>query len=243
MIARAVPRLIWLCAIAALPAAACSHNPPPTSADLNNRLSGAEQKAGWKLLFDGKTMDQWRGYKMDTVPAGWKIVSGVLMKSTSTEDLMTKEQFANFELEFDWRIGSGGNAGVFYRGSEEYEHVYWTAPEYQLLDDLGAPDGRSRLTSAGAAYGLYPSPIGALKPIGEWNTSRIVVNGAHVEHWLNGKKLLQYELGSPDWEAKVKASKFAAWPDYGRLKTGHIAVQGDHDGVLALRDIKIKVLP
>ena len=140
------------------------------------------------------------------------------------------------------RIGSGGNAGIFYRGTEEYEHVYWSAPEYQLLDDAKAPDGKNRLTSVGAAYGLYPSPAGIEKPADQWNTTRIVARGNHVEHWLNGTKLLEYELGSPDWQAKVKASKFAVWPNYGKSARGLIAIQGDHDGALSLRNIRIRPL-
>ncbi len=234
-----LPVLLFVCATLSCSQGGGSVSP----AGHFNRLSSREQRDGWRLLFDGRTLDGWRGYKMQAVPAGWKAVNGTLTKSSSTEDIMTTEQFANFELAFDWQLGAGGNAGVFYRGNEAYEHIYWTAPEYQLLDDLGAPDGRSRLTSAGAAYGLYPSPIGVLHRVGEWNSGRIVVNGSHVEHWMNGRKLLEYELGSADWTAKVKASKFAAWPEYGKLQRGYIAFQGDHDGTLSLRNIKIRVLP
>jgi hypothetical protein len=199
--------------------------------------------AGWKSLFDGKTLDAWRGYQSQTLPSGWHVMDGTMAKEGSTGDVVTKEQFTNFELELEWKIAPGGNAGIFYRGSEADKKIYLTAPEYQLLDDAAAPDGKSRLTSAGAAYAIYPSPAGNLKTAGEWNATRIIVNGAHVEHWLNGKKLLEYELWSPDWEAKVKASKFKDFPKYGREKSGHIAIQGDHDGSLALRNIRIKVLP
>src|SRR5213079_755306 len=150
-----------------------------------------------------------------TMPAGWRIVDGVLTKSGPVDDIVTRDQFGNFQLALDWMLSPGGNAGVFYRGTEEYDHIYWSAPEYQLLDDAGHPDGQSRLTSAGADYGLYPSPAGVVKPPGQWNQVRLVVNGNHVEHWLNGVKVVQYELGSPDWEAKVKASKFAPHPRYG----------------------------
>ena len=193
-----------------------------------------------RLLFDGATLNGWREYKGTTAPAEWFVRDGALMKTLGTRDIMTVDQFGDFELTFDWRIATGGNAGVFYRGTEEYDHVYWSAPEYQLLDDANAPDGRNRLTSAGSAFALYPAPAGSLKPVGEWNAARIVVSGSHVEHWLNGTKLLEYELGSPDWEAKVKASKFAVWPNYGRAKRGYIAIQGDHSGELALRNIRIR---
>jgi hypothetical protein len=121
--------------------------------------------------------------------------------------------------------------------------VYWTGPEFQLLDDANAPDGKNRLTSAGSAYGLYAAPAGIVTPADQWNSARIIVKGHHVEHWMNGRKLVEYELQSPDWEAKVKASKFGVWPKYGRLPKGVIAIQGDHDGTLALRNIMIRELP
>ena len=142
----------------------------------------------------------------------------------------------------EWLEGGQWNHYQGDRGTEEYDHIYWSAPEYQLLDDATAPDGHNRLTSAGAAYALYPPPAGVLHPAGEWNTARIVVRGNHVEHWMNGQKLLEYELGSPDWTAKVEASKFKDWPNYGKAPRGYIAIQGDHDGTLSLRNIRIREL-
>ena len=198
------------------------------------------QQAAWRPLFDGSSLDAWRGYKSEKVPDGWVIAVGTLTKTKPAEDLITKDSFGDFELEFEWELGTGGNAGVFYRGTEEYDHIYWSAPEYQLLDDANAPDGRNRLTSAASAFGLYAPPAGVVKPAGEWNTSRIVAKGAHVEHWLNGQKVVEYELWSPDWEAKVKASKFKDWPNFGRAKRGHIALQGDHAGTLGFRNIRIR---
>jgi len=208
-------------------------------------LSAADAKAGeWRPLFDGKTTAGWRGYKSPDVPAGWAVQDGVLIKDGKTRsgDLVTKDQYGDFELEFDWKLAPGGNAGVLYRGTEEYDHIYWSAPEYQLLDDAAHADGKNRLTSAGSAYALYPPPAGVVKAAGEWNSSRIVARGPHVEHWLNGKKVVEYELWSPDWEGKVKASKFKDWPNYGRAKKGYIAIQGDHEGELALRNIRIREL-
>jgi hypothetical protein len=177
------------------------------------------------------------------LPAGWRVADGIVTKDGAVEDLVTREQFGDFELAFDWRLAAGGNAGVFYRATEEYDHVYWSGPEYQLLDDAGHPDGRNRLTSAAAAYGLYPSPAGVVKPAGEWNSSRIVVRGDHVEHWLNGQRVVEYELGSADWQARVAASKFHEWPAYGRARRGSVAIQGDHAGRLEMRDMRIRVLP
>lgn len=200
------------------------------------------QPSAWHSLFDGKSISAWRGYKSDTIPKGWRIADGTLTKDLPTGDLVSKEEFGDFELELEWKVASGGNSGIFYRGTEDFEHIYWTAPEMQILDDEKAPDGRDRLTSAGAAYGLYAAPAGIVKPAGQWNAVRIIAKGPHVEHWLNGKKVVSYELMSPDWEAKVKASKFSAWPKYGRIKKGHLALQGDHDGALAFRNIRIRTL-
>src|SRR5207237_3640447 len=206
----------------------------------NNTLTDAERAAGWRLLFDGSTTNGWRGYKSQTLPPAWHVEDGTLTKNTGTDDIITTDKFANFELDLDWQLAPKGNSGVFYRGTEEYDHIYWSAPEYQLLDDAGHPDGKSRLTSAGADYALYPSPAGIVKPADQWNSTLIVVNGNSVQHWLNGQKLLEYELGSADWEAKVKASKFVAYPNYGRASKGYIAIQGDHDGTLSIRNVRIR---
>ena len=196
--------------------------------------------SAWRPLFDGTSLDAWRGFKTDSVPSGWRIVDRTLAKETPVGDIVSKEEFGDFELELEWKIGEAGNSGIFYRGTEEYNRIYWSAPEYQLLDDIKAEDNKTRLTCAGAAYALYPSPEGHLKPVGEWNQTRIVAKGAHVEHWLNGFKLLEFELWSPDWEAKVKSSKFNVYPNFGRAKKGHIALQGDHAGMLAFRNIRVR---
>jgi Domain of Unknown Function (DUF1080) len=204
---------------------------------------GAPLKAKWHALFDGKMLDTFRGWRSEGMPEGWHVVDGTLAKEGDVDDLVTKEQFGNFELELDWKIGKAGNSGVFYRATREYDHIYWSGPEYQLLDDANAPDGRSRLTAAAAAYGLYGPPAGVVKPFGEWNKTRIIVNGDHVEHWLNGQKVVEYDFGSPDWKAKVAASKFSKYPNYGLAKKGYIGIQGDHPGSLELRHIRIRELP
>jgi hypothetical protein len=233
----------------ALLALACTPPGNSTPASSSGTAAGAtpltaeQRAAGWRSLFDGTSTAAWRGYKEQGVPAGWQIVDGVLTKKGSVGDLMTKDQFGNFELALDWKLSPGGNAGVFYHGTEEYDHIYWSAPEYQLLDDAGHPDGQSRLTSAGSDYALYPSPAGIVKPADQWNSTLIVVKGNTVQHWLNGQKLLEYELGSADWQAKVKASKFVAYPKYGTAAKGHIAIQGDHDGALSIRNVRIRELP
>jgi 3-keto-disaccharide hydrolase len=208
-----------------------------------NTLTPADEKAGWKLLFDGTTTNEWRGYKMESIPSEWMAMDGTLMKNKPTRDIITKDKYKNFELQVDWKLAPGGNAGIFYRGTEEYDAIYWSAPEYQLLDDKGHPDGKSRLTAAASDYDLYPSPAGYVHPANQWNHTRLIVKGDHVEHWLNGHKMVSYTLGSKDWKARVAKSKFKDYPNYGKASEGYIGIQGDHDGALALRNIKIKVLP
>jgi hypothetical protein len=219
-------------------AAACAHHSMTTaSSPASTSMSGA---GAWHSLSDPSA---WRGYKTDSIPSRWMFADGVLSKTRPVADIVSKDEYGNFELELEWKIGVAGNSGIFYRGTEEYDHIYWSAPEYQLLDNIKAEDNKTPLTRAAAVYGLYPAPDGHVKPVGEWNQTRIVARGNHVEHWLNGFLMEQYELLSPDWEAKVKASKFKDWPHYGRSPRGHIALQGDHNGELAFRNIRIRELP
>ena len=223
------------------PAAAQGCAPGMTGATLN-RLTRQEVAAGWRLLFDGRSLDAWRGFRQQDAPPGWKVVDGTITRVGAGPDLITRDQFANFELTVEWRIASGGNSGIMYRVTEAAEATYETGPEMQVLDDARHPDGRSRLTAAGALYGLYPAPEGAVRPAGQWNSARIVVNGRHVQHWLNGVKTVEYELQSPEWEQKVAASKFNQWPGFGRAARGHIALQ-DHGDLVSYRNIKIRTLP
>jgi len=234
-----------------LAAIACAPQTGASAGDSSARQAGtpntgasatAQTQPAERDLFNGRDLTGWRGYKTQAVPEGWSAKDGELTKSKGTGDLLTTDQYGDFDLSFEWKLSRGGNAGVFYRGTEEYDHIYWSAPEYQLLDDAHHADGRSRLTSAGADYALYPPPAGIVKPAEEWNSSRIVARGNHVEHWLNGQKVVEYDFNSPDWEAKVKASKFGAYPHYGRAARGYIGIQGDHDGVLSLRNIRIREL-
>lgn len=209
----------------------------------SGKSANAAPSKAWQSLVEKSTAKDWRGWESPGLPKGWSIANGVISKDAEVDDLVTREEFANFEFELEWKLGKAGNSGVFYRGTREYDHIYWSAPEYQLLDDDNAPDGRNRLTAAAAAYALYAAPAGIVHPFDHWNSARIVVKGAHVEHWLNGQRVVDYELWSPDWKAKVAASKFAAYPNYGLAKKGYIAIQGDHPGTLALRHVRIRELP
>ena len=203
----------------------------------------AAPAAQWRTLFDGKLTDAFRGWRSDGMPEGWHVVDGTLAKQGHVDDLVTRDQFGNFELELEWKIGKAGNSGIFYRGTREYDEIYWSGPEYQLLDDANAHDGRNRLTAAASAYGLYAAPAGVVKAFGQWNETRIVINGNHVQHWLNGRRVVEYDLRSPEWTAKVAASKFSEYPHYGLAQSGLIGIQGDHPGSLALRRIRIRELP
>jgi len=238
---------VWLAACAG-PRQQGSERPPGSGDSVAQREQGGsvltadEQAAGWRPLFDGTTTAGWRGYRRPDIPSGWKVVDGALTRVGDGGDIITTEQFANFELALEWKVAPGGNSGIFYRVTEDADQTYHSGPEMQVLDDARHRDGGSRLTSAGSLYGIYAAPAGVVKPAGEWNAVRIVVNGSHVEHWLNGVKVVEYELGSPDWEKRVGEAKFKEWPGYGRAKRGHIALQ-DHGDWVAYRNMKIKVLP
>jgi hypothetical protein len=208
-------------------------------------LSAAEKKAGWQLLFDGKTTHGWRGYKMTEAPSGWKVKDGslVLDKGPGDKggDLVTEATYDSFELALEWKIAEGGNSGVMYHVQETAPNPWQTGPEMQVLDNARHRDGKNPLTSAGACYALYPPPKDVTHPAGQWNQARLLVNGAHVEHWLNGEREVTYELGSADWNAKVAASKFKTFPDFGKAARGHIDLQ-DHGDHVEFRNIKLRVL-
>lgn len=213
-----------------------------TEQDAMNMLTAQERAEGWRLLFDGETTAGWRGFGRADMPDGWQVVHGALTRGSPAGDIVTVDQFADFELTLEWQVEPGGNSGIFFRATEDVARIYEGAPEMQVLDDERHPDGRSPLTSAGANYGLHPAPRGVVRAAGEWNHVRLIVRGAHVEHWLNGVKVVEYELWSPDWEERVRGSKFAEWTQYGRAARGHIGLQ-DHGDRVAYRNIKIWEAP
>ena len=207
-------------------------------------MGETDSTGAWRSLFDGQTTNGWRKYRGTGMHPQWQARDGMLIvtgRGGDAGDIVTVDQYGDFELELEWKVPSGGNSGIFYRAAETAERIYETAPEYQVLDDARHPDGKNPLTSAGAAYGLYAPPRGIAKPAGEWNAARIVARGNHVEHWLNGMKVVDYELGSPDWSAKVQASKFKDWPGYGKSARGYIGLQ-DHGDTVSFRNIRIREL-
>ena len=204
-----------------------------------NTLTAQEKAAGWKLLFDGKDLAGWRGFKAAAPDAGWKIVDGVLSPDPKTsKDIISKDEFANFELSFQWKISPKGNSGVMYHVIEQGDETYESGPEYQILDNA---HGEKPPQQAGSLFALYQPSRDATRPVGEFNQGRLVVDHGHVQHWLNGVKVVEYDLGSPDFKARVAASKFKAWPQFASSPTGHIALQNHGDAVF-FKDIKIRVL-
>lgn len=210
-------------------------------------VSGAAGAAdtAWVSLVDAGA-SQWRGFKRQNLPAAWKVVGDTLaftpVADTSQRgDIVTREQYGDFELAYEWKVSPGGNSGVYYRADEDHAFGWETGPEMQVLDNKRHVDGKNPLTSAGAAYALYAPSEDVTRPAGEWNEARIVARGPHVEHWLNGRKVVEYEQGSPDWQQRMKASKFNTMPDYGKRMSGHIVLQ-DHGDPVWFRNIRIRRL-
>jgi len=205
----------------------------------DNALTAAETAAGWKLLFDGRSTDGWRGFKAPAPDAGWTATDGLLGPDPKTSrDIMTKETFDDFELVFDWKISPKGNSGVMFHVTEDGTQTYQSGPEYQVVDNAR---GEPVAEQAGALYGLYAPTTDATKPVGEFNHSRLVLKGGKGEHWLNGVKVAAYDLNSAEFKAKVAATKFKAWPQFAASKSGHIALQNHGDHVW-YRNIKIRPL-
>jgi hypothetical protein len=226
-----------------------------------NTLSEPEQRAGWRLLFDGKTFNGWRGLGYDSVPtAHWKIENGTIRKladgavpllpdgqPAAGGDLMTTDTFRDFDLTWDWKISRAGNSGVKYNVSEEISMA--NAPnhaalgfEYQMLDDSLHEDNKVPSHRAGALYDLIPpGPNKILKPVGEWNSSRIIFRGNHGEHWLNGAKVVEFDLGTARMDSLMALSKYHSIPSFAQKRAGHIVLQNHVDEVF-FRNIKIRSL-
>jgi 3-keto-disaccharide hydrolase len=219
-----------------------------------NRLTGAEKAAGWRLLFDGKTLDGWRGFHSDKVPAGWAIEDGCIKKvpaqgelGQAGGDLITVDQFDNFEFSIEWKLSKGANSGIKYLISESLPPTGRSGVsfEYQVLDDENHPDAKAGIAgnrTAGSLYDLIPaSKAKKPKPIGEFNQTRIVVKGNHIEHWLNGVKVLEFERGGEKLKQHIAESKFKNTKGFGETAKGHILLQ-DHGDAVWYRNIKIRTI-
>ena len=203
--------------------------------------------SGFVSLLDGSSLDSWRGFKMEGLPAGWSAKDGVLHFAPPKEgegprgDVITREQYQDFELRLEWKVDKGGNSGIFFHVSEDQPRTYSTGPEMQILDDANHRDGQSDLTSAGSNYALHAPSKDVVKPHGEWNEAWLRVEGDQVTQWLNGTEIVSYTLWDDEWKKLVAASKFKSMPHYGLNKTGHIALQ-DHGDPIWFRNIRIKKL-
>ncbi len=211
----------------------------------NSSILAAEKSgkgADWEVIFDGKSTDHLRGYKRQDFPSkAWSIDNGGLKTNPSADpvDLVTKENYGNFELELEWKVSAGANSGVMYHSNEEFDEAWNTGPEIQVLDDVKHPDAKNPKTSASALYALVAPKDKQLKPVGEWNQFRLVVTGKHLQHWLNGKLVLDVDTGSPEIHELIAKSKFAQFPKFDQLTTGHIVLQHHHDEVW-FRNVRIR---
>lgn len=215
----------------------------------DNYITNTQLKLGWQPLFDGKTTNGWHTYGAKTV-RGWAVENGELVAlgqaghEGSANDIVTDREFENFELELDWKISPTGNSGIFFNVVEDpalYPAVYATGPEYQLIDDVGFPAKLENWQKTAANYAMHEAPKARPKPVGQYNHTRLVVNQGRVEHWLNGKKVVEYQLWTPEWETLVRTGKWKDYPGYGRAKRGRIGLQ-DHGSKIWFKNIKIREL-
>lgn len=204
--------------------------------------TGSDAKDGFTPIFDGKTLNGWTTADGKPVTAGWQAEDGVIHRAGKGGDIYTAKEYGDFDFQFEWKIAPGANSGVKYRMA-----LYgkaWLGPEYQVLDDDKHPDAKLRegRRKTAALYDLYvPNDQKKLNPVGEWNKSRIVAKGSKIEHWLNGKLVLQYDTASDDFKAQVAGSKFAKTPSFNQNPTGRIQLQ-DHGDEVWFRNLCIKEL-
>ncbi|MEP7279068.1 MAG: DUF1080 domain-containing protein [Bacteroidota bacterium] len=230
--------------LAALTVTLLSFYVPAKKQPADNTLTAAEKKAGWQLLFDGRSTADWRPYN-NVLSDGWEVVSGEIhCKNTGVQhraDLITKEVYADFELAFDWKVDKAANSGLVYRANEEHGGAHESGSEYQLIDDIGYPGKLKNWQNSGADYDMHPPVKIVSKPSGQYNHSVIKAKGKHIEHWLNGVKVADYEIGTPEWFVLKGKSKWKDIRDWGENSRGHICLQ-DHGGGIWFKNIKIKTL-
>ena len=221
----------------------------------NNRLTQAERDAGWELLFDGNSFDGWKRFRQDAIGSSWIIEDEAIKLDAKRNaegnwyvedrgDLITAGEYENFELNLEWKISNCGNSGIMFSvlESDEYNNTYDTGPEMQVLDNTCHPDAKYPTHRAGDLYDMIECSREVVKPAGEWNSIRLIKNGENVEHWLNGIKVVEYEMYNDSWDKMVAKSKFKDWPAFGKARKGHIALQDHGDAQVWYRNIKIKEL-
>lgn len=219
-----------------------------------NTLTEAEKAEGWELLFDGNSLENWRKYGGESIGSSWKVQDGAIYLDAQKDpkggwqtpdggDITTDGVYGDFELQLEWKIDSCGNSGVIYRAveSDKYNYAWQTGPEMQVLDNACHPDAKIVKHRAGDFYDVVSSRPENVKPAGEWNSIRIIAKGNHVEHWQNGEKVVEVEMGTDEWKKLLKNSKWKDHPDFSTAKEGHIVLQ-DHGNKVWFRNIKIKKL-
>ncbi|MGI4751797.1 MAG: 3-keto-disaccharide hydrolase [Janthinobacterium lividum] len=215
-------------------------------ASAQNQLSKTEQKQGWKLLFDGKNTAGWHSYLQPKAAPAWMVADGALKldpKADGQADLLTDKEYENFELALEWKISAEGNSGVIFGVHEdpEFKATYDTGIEMQVLDNKGAEDNKKATHLAGSLYDMKAPSAEVAKPAGEWNMAKIRKEKGHLTFWLNGTKIVETQMGSPEWETLISNSKFKTWKNFAKYPKGHIALQ-DHGHDVSFRDIKIREL-
>ncbi|SHM21456.1 DUF1080 domain-containing protein [Chitinophaga sp. CF418] len=221
-----------------------------TSAQELNTLTAKEKKAGWKLLFNGSNTEGWHTYLQKDASAAWKVQDGALALDQEAKkngapggDLVTNDEYENYELTLEWKISEGGNSGIIFGVHEDpqFKATYLTGPEMQVLDDAKHPDGKYPKHNSGDLYDLKKSEKNAVKPTGEWNKVKILKKDGKLTFWLNGVKTVETTMGSEEWKTLLANSKFKTWKGFGEYAKGHIALQ-DHGNEVWYRNIKIHVL-
>lgn len=204
-------------------------------------------KGKWETLFNGKNFTSWKGYLKENVPSAWQIEGDAMVLNGSGGDIVTIKEYGNFELELEWKISEGGNSGIMYHVHEDpkFSNTYTTGPEMQIIDNEHHPDakaGKNNNRVAGSLYDMIaPSDLTTCKPAGQWNVVRLIINNGKAEHYINGKKIVEYPIRGPQWDKMVSESKFKTWEAFAKYPVGHIALQ-DHGNKVWFRNIRIREL-
>lgn len=220
----------------------CLLLPPAVSAENHNQLTSAEAAAGWVLLFDGESLDQWRTYRKPAPGLPWQSIDGELtLTQRGGGDLITKQTWADFELKLEWKISEGGNSGVFILASEESVPIYVRAPEIQILDDARHADNKLDTHRSGSLYDMIAAPAESQRDAGAWNQMTVLHNGGELKIWQNDVLVADIRIGGERWNQLVAASKFADWEGFGANASGHIGLQ-DHGDRVSFRNLIIRSL-
>lgn len=218
-----------------------------------NTLTEAEKAAGWKLLFDGKSTSGWHSWKKKTAGSSWIVEDGALkldavrqpdgsLRTQDGGDLVTGQEFGDYELRLEWKISPCGNSGIMFNvvEAEQYEHPWLTGPEMQILDNTCHPDALYESHRAGCLYDMIPVKYETVKPAGEWNKVRIIIRDGKAQFWLNGRKVVRFEMFTEEWASMIRNSKFRDMPDFGKARKGRICLQDHNDAIVWFRNIKIR---